>query len=320
MTGFNYGNYFGPIEPLADAIRDGEDRCWGAGNEKNKIPHDYVLYLGCNVLRTVALAEMITAILMSMGIDYVSLGGPSTCCGIIHHSKGDKNESETLTEHTLAKFKSYDPKAVLTYCPSCHAHIDYALLDDAVSFDVPYLHVTEFIVENLDKLKFRKNVDKRVMFHGHSDDEQARRDSEFARKILEAVPGLEVVDATGGAEWGHDCGSLQISMIGPDKHKLLVTELFEGARAGSVDGVATLYHSCYRNMCGAEDTHGVELIHYTSLVMEALNLCLPEERYKTLVSKGDPETAFSELVSVAERRQVNKKRLRKSLELHFGKE
>ena len=100
MTGFNYGNYFGPIEPLADAIRDDEERCWGTGNEKNKIPHDYVLYLGCNVLRTVALAEMINSILTSMGIDYVSLGGPSTCCGIIHHSKGDKNASETLTEST----------------------------------------------------------------------------------------------------------------------------------------------------------------------------------------------------------------------------
>ena len=318
MTGFNYGNYFGPIEPLADAIRDDEERCWGTGNEKNKIPHDYVLYLGCNVLRTVALAEMINSILTSMGIDYVSLGGPSNCCGIIHHSKGDKNASETLTENTLAKFKSYHPKAVLTYCPSCHAHMDYAILDAGISFDVPYLHVTEFIVENLDKLKFQKKVEKRVMFHGHSDDEQARRDSEFARKILEAVPGLEVIDATGGAIWGHDCGSLQISMVGLDKHKMLVYELFEDARDEGADAVVALYHSCYRNMCPAEDTHGVQLIHYTSLIMEALNLSLPKERYKDLLSAGDPEGTFSELAPVAERRGLNKKRLRKSLNLHFG--
>ena len=89
MSGFDYGAYFSPIEPLADATRDSDDRIWGNGTEKDKTAHDYVLYLGCNVLRTVALAETITAILTEMGVDFVALGGPSTCCGIIHKSGGD---------------------------------------------------------------------------------------------------------------------------------------------------------------------------------------------------------------------------------------
>jgi len=75
MAGFDYGAYFGPILPLADALRDNDTRCWGDGAEPDKARHDYVLYLGCNVLRTVALAEIIVAILTELGVDFVALGG-----------------------------------------------------------------------------------------------------------------------------------------------------------------------------------------------------------------------------------------------------
>jgi Fe-S oxidoreductase len=127
MAKYDYGAYFGPIEPLADATRNADSRVWGNGTEKNKDAHDYVLYLGCNVLRTVALAETITAILTEMEVDFVALGGPSTCCGIIHKSHGDTDVSEAVTAQTFAKFDGYAPKAVLTYCPSCHAHMDNTL-------------------------------------------------------------------------------------------------------------------------------------------------------------------------------------------------
>ena len=50
MAKYDYGAYFGPIEPLADATRNTDTRVWGNGTEKDKAAHDYVLYLGCNVL------------------------------------------------------------------------------------------------------------------------------------------------------------------------------------------------------------------------------------------------------------------------------
>ncbi|MEC7490478.1 MAG: heterodisulfide reductase-related iron-sulfur binding cluster [Pseudomonadota bacterium] len=318
MAGFDYSKYFGPIEPLADAIRNEDRRCWENGTGRTKTSHDYVLYLGCNVLRTVALAETITAILTEMGVKYVALGGPSACCGIIHHSNSDIEVSKTLTKQTLTKFESFKPKAVLTYCPSCHAHMDYALSATDLQLGVPYLHVTEFIVENLARLKFRKKVQKRVVFHGHGDDHQARRDARFAQALLSAIPGLEVIDATGAPVWGHDCGNLQIGLVGPEKHRNLVNELFKFAQSEKADAVAVLYHSCYRNLCPAETTHGVRIVHYTSLIAESLGLPKHDEAYKRLQKEGDPEAAFRELAPVAERRGLSQKRLKRSLDLHFG--
>lgn len=318
MAKYDYGAYFGPIEPLADATRSSDARVWGNGTEKDKHAHDYVLYLGCNVLRTVALAETITAILTEMGIDFVALGGPSTCCGIIHKAAGDTAASEKITTQTFAKFDGYDPKAVLTYCPSCHAHMDNTLADSGLKTEAPYLHVTEFIVENLDRLTFRNRVDRRVMFHAHGDNDQARRDSHFARAILGAIPGLEVIDASGGAEWAHDCGGLQIGLVGAEKHAALVDDLFASAKREKVDAVTALYHSCYRNLCPQEEIHGVEVIHYTDLVAEALGLPRREEAYKRLHKAADPEAAFDALAPRAEARGLKPERLRKTLNVHFG--
>lgn len=318
MSKFDYGAYFSPIEPLADATRTGDERVWGNGTEKGKSVHDYVLYLGCNVLRTVALAETITAILTEMGVDFVALGGPAACCGIIHKAGGDKDVSEKVTAQTLAKFEGYDPRAVLTYCPSCHAQMDYTFAETGISMDVPYLHVTEFIVDNLHRLNFRNRVERRVMFHAHGDNEQAERDSRFARATLDAIPGLDVIDATGTPDWGHDCGNLQIGIVGPEKHAGLVADLFEDAKREHVDAVTALYHSCYRNLCPQEEIQGVEVVHYTELVAEALGLPRREEAYKRLRKASDPEAAYAELSPVATRRGVSDAKLKKTLNAHFG--
>ncbi len=319
MSKPDYGAFFGPIEPLADAIRTEDERSWGNGTEKEKQAHDYVLYLGCNVLRTVALAETIGAILTAMDVDYVPLGGPSTCCGIIHHAGGDIEVSEGITRQTFDKFAGYEPKAILTYCPSCHTHMDYTAAETDIDLGIPYLHVTEFIVDNLDRLHFPNRVERKVVFHAHGDDAQAERDSHFARAILGAIPGLEVIDASGGAEWGHDCGNLQIGKVGPEKHAALVDGLFAQAKAEGADAVTALYHSCYRNLCPQEPRTGIEVVHYTQIVAEAMGLPPREEAYKRLKNTADGDAAFAELAPVAERRGLNAGRVKKSLEAHFGR-
>ncbi|MBT5048640.1 MAG: (Fe-S)-binding protein [Rhodospirillaceae bacterium] len=318
MSDFDYGAYFGPILPLADATRSDGDRCWGSGAENNKRAHDYVLYLGCNVLRTVALAETIVAILNELGVDFIPLGGPATCCGIIHHGNGDVAISEKLTRQTLAKFEGYEPKAVLTYCPSCHSHMDDSLATPGLDFDIPYLHVTEFITENLSRLTFKNRVERKVYLHAHSDNEQARLDAKFARAILEAIPGIEVLGEPGGGEWGHDCGGRQIGIIGKDTHDRLTGEMFATARADGADVIAGLYHSCYRQFCGLEREQGMEIVHYTALVAEALGLPAKPEAFKALKLESKPHEAAQRLKGRAAAHGLKESGLRATLDAHFS--
>ena len=319
MSDFDYGAYFGPILPLADATRSTDERFWGAGVEKDKKPHDYILYLGCNVLRTVALAETIVAILKQLEIDFIPLGGPATCCGIIHHGNGDIGISEKLTAQTLNKFSQYQPKAVLTYCPSCHAHMDYSLAETGLEFEVPYLHVTEFITEHLHKLSFKNRIERRVYLHAHSDNQQARLDAGFARTILEAIPGLEVLGEPGSSEWGHDCGGRQVAIVGKDVHDRLTGEMFDAAKQKGADAIAALYHLCYRQFCSQERDQGLEVVHYTALVADALGLAPRPEAFKRLKLESDPARAAERLKDRAAARGLKETHLRATLNAHFGK-
>jgi len=320
MAKFDYGAYFGPITPLADILRDSPTRFWEATPAQLRQPHEYVLYLGCNVLRTVHLAEAIVAVLQALGVDFIALGGPANCCGIVHHRNGDAAVSSQLTGSTLGKFAQVRPKAVLVYCPSCHAHLDSVLPEGGFDFGVPYLHVTEFIAARLAQLSFKHRIARRIGLHAHVGLPQQRLDSGHTRAILGAIPGLEVVDLPAGEPWGYACTPTQIAATGAARHGALVADLFASARAQGCDGVAAVYHSCYRELLPREPEFGLEWLNYVELLAASLGLGPFTPRYKALKLAQDPAAACAELAPRARDRGVAPSALRRTVQAHFAPE
>jgi len=317
MAKFDYGAYFGAITPLADALRESPTRFWEPTPERLAQTHEYVLYLGCNVLRTVHLAEAIVAVLEALGVDFIALGGPANCCGIIHHRAGDTAAAERLTGQSLAKLSAPRPREVLTYCPSCHARMD-DVLPGRFGFDVPYRHVTEFIAGRLAELEFKHALERRIALHAHAGFPQQRKDVEHTRAILEAIPGLEVVELPADETWGRACTPQVIEPLGRERYGALVAGLYAQARAGGCDGIAAVYHSCYRELLAHEARHGLELVNYVELLAQSLGLGPFEARYKALKREQDPEAAYARLASRAAQRGANLPRLRSSLHAHFA--
>jgi Fe-S oxidoreductase len=319
MSDFDYGQYYSGIVPLADATRSADERCWSDGTERPKQRHDYVLYLGCNVLRTVALAETMVAILEAMEVDFVPLAGPSNCCGIIHHGNGDFEISEKLTRNSLAKFAAYRPKAMLMYCPSCHFHIDGAIPERNIEFDVPYLHVTEFLVDNIDRIDFRHRIERRVALHAHRGSEQQDKDAAFTRAILGAIPGLEVIELAADDDWGRHCSRSEIARVGIARHNELADAMFAAAFDAGADAVVAGYHSCYRQLCHRDGEHGMGLIHYTSLIAEAMGIKMFSDSFKEMKLAGDAAAAYRRLEPAASKRGVNLARLEAMTRSSFAK-
>ena len=318
MGGFDYGHYFGAITPLADALRDSPRRFWEPTPRELRQPHEYLLYLGCNVLRTVHLAESIVAVLRELGVDFITLGGPSNCCGIVHHREGDLDASRHLTQHTLDKFTQVRPKAVLIYCPSCHAHFDSRLPEGDLRFDRPYLHVTEFIAARLASVPMRRRVERRIGVHAHAGFPQQGHDTEHTLAILRAIPGLEVVELPADATWGRACTPAQIALAGSEAFQERVDAMFGAARQHGCDGVAAVYHSCYRELLPHEPRHGIELLNYVELLTAAMGLGPFEARYKTFKLAQDPDAAYAALEPRGRARGANLERLRRSVWTHFA--
>src|SRR2546426_865079 len=86
---YDYGKHFGEITLTQDLTTLPEERTWRlAAPEREPERHQIVLYLGCNVLRTSHMVRTVTAIFDRLGLDYVAVGGPTYCCGIVHHRQG----------------------------------------------------------------------------------------------------------------------------------------------------------------------------------------------------------------------------------------
>ena len=117
---FDYKQYFGDIVVAQNLVTKPEDRTWQlAAPPRDAEHHDIVLYLGCNVLRTSHMIQTVTAIFDRLGLDYVAVGGPTYCCGIVHHQNGDTAASTGMNRRTKELFERYTPQEVVMWCPSC---------------------------------------------------------------------------------------------------------------------------------------------------------------------------------------------------------
>jgi Fe-S oxidoreductase len=188
---YDYRAHFGEVTLTHDLMSRRDDRRWRltpapASGEH----HDIVLYLGCNVLRTSHMVQTVTAIFDLLGLDYVAVGGPSYCCGIVHHTQGDTAAARGMSEGTIRLFERFSPREVVMWCPSCIYFYDEV---QQLTLPFPFRQAAEFLVQHLPALRFTREVRQRVALHYHVQNDSRRREGKAGRALLEAVPGLTFV-------------------------------------------------------------------------------------------------------------------------------
>jgi Fe-S oxidoreductase len=148
---FDYAKYFGEIKLTHDLLTKKEERSWLLKPPRDGERHDVVLYLGCNVLRTSHMVQTATAIFDRLGLDYVAAGGPTYCCGIQHHRRGQEASGERYANHTVELLQKMAPREVVMWCPSCIQFYDEVL---EAELPFPKRHTAEFLAERLDRGEF----------------------------------------------------------------------------------------------------------------------------------------------------------------------
>src|SRR5258707_2685201 len=164
--------------------------------------HDIVLYLGCNVLRTSHMIRTVTAIFDRLGLDYIAVGGPTYCCGIVQHRSGDAQASEDINLRTIEYFERYSPREIVMWCPSCIYFYDEV---KQRKMPVPSRHAAEFLASKLPEITFTHRVEARVALHAHAQNEARRREAAAGRTLLEAVPGLTLLQIEPEPRLGRLC-------------------------------------------------------------------------------------------------------------------
>jgi Fe-S oxidoreductase len=307
-----FAQYFGDINVLAALQFRPGDKPYADRPPVNPEPRDLLLYLGCNVLRTAHLAKTAIGVLRAMDFDFNAVGGPAYCCGIIHEMAGEKRMGGAVTATSLRHVAQYRPTRMIMWCPSCNQHFD-----DVVSaereIDTPYEHMTSFLARHLDRIRFVRRVERRVALHAHTGHARQDRDAASVRAILSAIPGVELVE-DGAATPGRHCS------VGVSGHDPAWAERRAGimgaAAASRPEVLATIYHSCQRELCEEEARQPFAIVNYISLLGEAMGIDHADDykRYKTM---GDPEAVFEAVREYVEAHALDPVRVRAVLAKAF---
>ncbi|TAJ41487.1 MAG: (Fe-S)-binding protein [Reyranella sp.] len=254
---------------------------------------EILFYTGCNVLRTPHIVLNVMDILDALQLDFDVVGGASHCCGVYQFQEADLPTYERMGHRTFQRFGRSGASKVLTWCPTCTKNFDELEKDvEEPFFDLG--HVSEFLAANLEALKARfvDQPRRRVVIHEHLGI-GATVDS--IRKLLGAVPNLELVELVQDSGFSYACGGQAAKF--KDREQAIHRGLAEGAVAAGADTIVTMYHSCHRALAGAEAAYPLRVVNFTDILAEALGRGGHPDYYRLYKAGG----AMDEAVAAARR-------------------
>ena len=274
----------------------------GARPEAEAAP-DVVFYTGCNVLRTPHIALLCLDVLDTLGVRYEVMGGPSACCGIFQYRAGDAEGAGRVGFNTIERLGGAGTGEVLSWCPSCQTQLGEVTLPTfsevrgADPFALtPFI---EYVAGRLDRLAplMTHPVKRRVALHERP---VLPGVVEAARRILRAIPGLDLVDLE-----VERVGTMSNSLsVLPDFKAKLREREFEAAEAAGVDTLATIFHACHREICHYESGRSFEILNFMELVGESLGL-RHEDVYKRLKLMRDVDAIVRDAGDLIERHDLD---------------
>ena len=250
---------------------------------------EILFYTGCNVLRTPHIVLNVMDILDALELDFDVVGGTSHCCGVYQFQEADLPTYEKMGHRTFQRFGQSGASKVLTWCPTCTKNFDELEKDvEEPFFDLG--HISEFLAANLETLKARfvDQPKRRVVIHEHLGI-GATVDS--IRKLLGAVPNLELVELVQDSGFSYACGGQAAKF--KDREQAIHRALAEGAVAAGADTIVTMYHSCHRALAGAEAAYPLRVVNFTDVIAEALGRGGHPDYYRLYKAGGPMDEAVA---------------------------
>ena len=227
-----------------------------------------VVFLGCAPLALPDKIFTFLDILERMGIDFIPLAGGELCCGLIYFPAGGKvKESEEKGRELIASIKAFSPKRVILICTGCYRQFtEFFPNFSELDFEVQYY--TQFLSDNLEKLDFINPLEETITFHDSCFLARGSKDTETPRKILEAIPGLKIVEMERTKEQTLCCGGLA-SISDPQIGQKMGETLIEETRRTGADYLVNACPACYMSLHAGMKGYPIGLKEIVTLINDA---------------------------------------------------
>ncbi|MFH1383161.1 MAG: (Fe-S)-binding protein [Chloroflexota bacterium] len=153
-----------------------------------------------------SIAQATASILQKIGENFGILGSKESCCGESVRKAGNEGLFEQLAKSNIDVLAESGVKEIMVSSPHCYTTFknDYPKLGG--NFKV--IHFTQYLAQLLDedKLKFTKDLNKKVIYHDPCYLGRHNGIYDEPRRVLAAIPGLELMDEAASRAESLCCG------------------------------------------------------------------------------------------------------------------
>jgi Fe-S oxidoreductase len=271
--------------------------------------------MGCSALATPDKNLAFIDILEKIGIDFAALIGGKICCGTPNFFAGELKEAEATARNLIKNFESFSPDKLIVTCPSCYNQLKN-VFPHFLSFDFEVQLLPMFLSDNLDRIKFTTPLNKKVTLHEPCHLSRGIKDYQSARRVIEALPGVELVEMEHNKEEALCCGGMA-SIAYPEYGFKFSQALLEEGKKTNADCMINICAKCHTGLCPYEEKYSYELTDITSLVNEAMGGRRYEDKYKKYWKYRDLDKIIEEAKEYIEASDFSLEEMRKIIPLMF---
>lgn len=188
-----------------------ERATWMKGVEVPEFTPDkeYFLYVCCTSAydgRSQKIAKSIVELLKTAGVSFGVIGNEERCCGESVRKIGAEEDFNNLAQYNIDLFKNKGVKKIITTSPHCYHTFKNEYPELGADFEV--VHYTELLqnLVNEGKLKFSKELAKKVIYHEPCYLGRHSRIFDAPRNLIDAVPQVKSCEFDRNKDFSLCCG------------------------------------------------------------------------------------------------------------------
>ena len=237
-----------------------------------------LFFVGCYYSYDPRLQKVAAAtvrILDRAGVDFGILGTEESCCGESIRKTGAEDVFKKLARANIKAFIDHGVKRIVVCSPHCYHTFQNEYPEFMVHFEV--VHITQLVAELIaaGRLTLGRAIDKTVTYHDPCYLGRHNGVYDAPRDVLEAVPGLEVVEMADCRENSLCCGGGggRIWMDTPKEERFANLRLAQAQAAGA-EVLVTSCPYCISNFeesrLSLDDEESLEIKDLVEIVEESL--------------------------------------------------